>query len=185
MRSIEDLKKECERIFGRKLSSPSDFDELSLKIKNATGRSISVSTLKRLWRYVNYPHTPSNESLSILSAYTGYRDWHDFNTAVAMTDSSDFIGKDVVKSSDLMKGTRIMIRWKPDRVCVLEYIGDTEFKVFEAQKSKLIEGDIFSCGVIAKGEPMICHGIRRGGKLLAEGYVAGKTDGIISLQIIK
>ena len=185
MCQIERLKKECERIYGRNVSSPSDFDELSLKIRNATGRNISVSTLKRIWGYVNYPHNPSNEILSILSAYVGYRDWHDFSNNASVTDSSDFIGTDIVKSSELMMGNLIQIRWKPDRICTLEYLGTSKFKVIEAQNSKLIEGDVISCGVIAKGEPMICHEVRREGRLLAEGYIAGKTDGIISFQIMK
>lgn len=167
------------------MASPSDFANLSLKIKNATGRNISVSTLKRIWGYVSYPHKPSAEILSVLSAYAGYRDWHDFSNAGSVTDSSDFIGTDIVKSSELTSGNRIRIGWKPDRMCILEYLGLSEFKVIEAQNSKLIEGDVFSCGVIAQGEPMICHDVRRGGKLLAEGYVAGKTDGIISLQIME
>lgn len=185
MNQIDKLKKDCERIYGREVASPTDFEGLSLKIRNATGRNISVSTLKRIWGYVNYPHNPSNEILSILSAYAGYKDWHDFNSADVVTDSSDFIGSDIIKSTELKRGNLIRIRWKPDRICILEYLGMSKFKVVEAQNCKLIEEDIFSCGVFAKGEPMICHEVRRGGKLLADGYVAGKTDGIFLLQIMK
>lgn len=182
MKSIEDLKRECEILLGKSLTSPANFDELNLRIKKATGRNVSVSTLKRIWGYVNYPHKPSNEILSILSAYAGYRDWHHFCNSESTTHSSDFLGKDIVKSTDLQEGVRLSIQWKPDRMCILEYQGRSEFKVIESQNSKLIEGDVFSCGVIAKGEPMICHDVRRGGELLAEGYVAGKTDGITSLR---
>lgn len=185
MNQIERLKRHCERIYGRNVSSPSDFAELSLKIRKATGRDISVSTLKRIWGYVSYPHSPSNEILSILSDYAGYRDWHDFINATSITDSSDFIGADIVKSSELLAGNRLQVGWKPDRICVLEYLGASKFKVIEAQNSKLIEGDVISCAVIAKGEPMICHEVTREGKLIAQGYIAGKTDGIISFQIIK
>lgn len=185
MNKIEKLRKDCERIYGRKLSTSSDFEGLSLKIMKSTGRNISVSTLKRIWGYVRYPHKPSNAVLSVLSAYAGYRDWHDFNKSELVTDSSDFIGADVTKSSELTRGNRIRLMWKPDRVCIVKYLGRSEFKVIEAQNCKLTEGDIFSCGVFAKGEPLICHEVRRGGELLAQGYVAGKTDGIISLQIMK
>lgn len=170
---------------GMSMMSPANFDVLSLRIKKSTGRNVSVSTLKRIWGYVNYPHKPSNEILSILSAFAGYRDWHDFRSSDHVTESSDFIGADIVKSSELTEGTRIQLGWKPDRSCILEYMGNSEFKVIEAQNSKLVSGDIFSCSVIVKGEPLICHEVRRGGELLAEGYVAGKTDGIISLKIIR
>lgn len=185
MREIEDLKKECEKVLGKTIVTPTNFDELSLNIKKYTGRNVSVSTLKRIWGYVDYPHKPSNEILSILSVYVGYRDWQDFNNTEAMTNSSDFLCKDIVKSIDLRDGDRICIRWKPDRLCILEYQGKSEFKVIESQNSKLIEGDIFSCNVLAKGEPLICHDVIREGELLAEGYVAGKTEGIISLQIMQ
>lgn len=185
MRNIEDLRKECQRVLGREAVSPTDFSELSLKISNFTGRNVSVSTLKRIWGYVSYTHTPSNEILSILSAFVGYRDWHDFRNADTITESSDFIGNDIIQSSNLMSGNHIQICWKPDRRCIVEYIGNSEFRVIKAENSKLKEDDVFSCGVMAKGEPLLCHEVRRGGKLLAEGYVAGKSDGIISLHIIQ
>lgn len=185
MRGIEDIKKECEKVLGKSMVTPTNFDELSLHIKKSTGRNVSVSTLKRIWGYVDYPHKPSNEILSILSVYVGYSDWHDFIKAGSVTDSSDFIGADIVKTSELTRGSHLQIRWKPDRFCILEYRGESEFKVIESQNSKLNEGDIFSCSVIAKGEPLICHEVRREGKLFSEGYVAGKTDGIISIQIMK
>lgn len=184
MKGLEDLKKECEKSFGKTIVSPVDFNELSLKIKKATGKNISVSSIKRIWGYVSYPHTPTNEILSILSAYAGYRDWQDFRNAALITQSSDFIGNDILKSSNIKVGNRIQLRWKPDRHCIVEYIGSSEFKVIEAENSKLSAGDIFTCGVIAKGEPLICQDIRRGGDVIAEGYVAGKTDGIISLKIL-
>lgn len=185
MRNLEDLKEECEKVFHKGIVSPTDFNSLSLAVKKSTGRSISVSTLKRIWGYVSYAHTPSYEILSILSEFVGYRDWHDFVNAACVTDSSDFIGAEIIKSSELQNGKKVRISWKPDRTCILEYLGNSEFKVLEAQNSKIIKGDHFSCGVIAKGEPLICHEIRRGGALLADGYIAGKTDGIISLQIMK
>lgn len=185
MKGIEDLKKECEKVLGKAIVSPSNFDDLSLNIKRTTGRNVSVSTLKRIWGYVSYPHKPSNEILSILSVYVGYRDWHDFHNAEAITHSSDFLGEDIIKSTDLRAGVRVRIRWKPDRACTLEYQGESMFKVIESQNSKLVEGDIFSCSVLAKGEPMICHEVKRKGESLAEGYVAGKTDGIISLKLVE
>lgn len=185
MRDIEYLKKECERVFGHVIVSPADFNELCLRIKRTSGREISVSTLKRIWGYVEYPHTPTNDTLSTLSAYVGYKDWQDFRNTDEKTVSSDFIGKDIIKSSDFKVGGRLQLGWKPDRRCIIEHLGNCVFKVIEAENSKLSAGDEFSCGVIAKGEPLICRDIRRGGELIAEGYVAGKTDGIISLKILK
>lgn len=185
MRGIEDLKKECEKVMGKSMVSPANFNEMSLCIKKSTGRDLSVSTLKRIWGYVNNPHSPSAETLSVLSEYVGYHDWQDFRNSDKTTESSDFIGKDIIKTSTLNKGSLFQIRWKPDRQCTLEYLGAAKLKVVEARNCKLREGDEFSCGVIAKGEPLVCHEIRRQGELLADGYVAGKTDGILSLEILE
>lgn len=183
MRQVEELRKACEKEFGKAADSPSDFNELNLRIKKKVGRTVSVSSLKRIWGYVPYPHTPSNEILSILSAYVGYKDWHDFRNSDGIIESSGFLGKDIVRTSGLKKGSRVEICWKPDRRCIVEFTGGSEFRVVEAENSKLRTGDIFSCGVMAKGEPLVCHEVRRGGELLAEGYVAGKTDGVTSLKI--
>ncbi|MCH5214145.1 MAG: hypothetical protein J1E97_03055 [Muribaculaceae bacterium] len=172
-------------MFGKRLAGPSNFNEFSLRLRKATGRSVSVSTLKRIWGYVDYPHEPSTEVLSILAAFAGYRDWYDFRSADAVVDSSDFLSSDIVRASDLMPGAKVQLRWKPDRVCVAEYLGNSEFRVTEAENGKLNVGDVFSCAVMAKGEPMICQDVRRAGEVIAEGYVAGKTDGIISIMVMK
>ena len=184
MKGIEELKEECARKMGRGIASPSDFNELSLRIRTATGRSVSVSSIKRIWGYVSYSHRPTNETLSILAAFAGYRDWHDFRTSDAAAESSDFLRKDVVKASDLAPGMRLRLCWKPDRECEVECLGDRRFKVVGTENSKLQTGDIFCCEVMAKGEPLICHDVRRGNRYVAEGYVAGKTDGLLSVDIL-
>lgn len=180
MRGINELKRDCERTLGRSAVSPADFNELSLKIERSTGRNLSVSSLKRLWGYVEYPHQPSNETLSILAAYAGYRDWFDFKNADPKADSSDFLSADIVKAADLTPGASLRLRWKPDRVCLVQYAGGGVFKVLESENSKLIPGDTFCCNVMAKGEPLICHDVTRQGERIAEVYIAGKTGGLLS-----
>ncbi len=36
-----------------------DFEKLSLEIEHKTGVNLSVTTLKRLWGKVKYPHAPT------------------------------------------------------------------------------------------------------------------------------
>ena len=50
---IDILKKETEQKADRRMSTPMDFDFLSLKIKETIGDTVSPSTIKRLWGYVS------------------------------------------------------------------------------------------------------------------------------------
>lgn len=56
-----------ERKYGRAIQTSSDFDLLSQKIEEATGKLLSASTLKRLWGYVSMCPTPRLATLDILS----------------------------------------------------------------------------------------------------------------------
>lgn len=178
MKTIEDLKKECENKFGRSLRSPSDFDAFSSAVTAKTHRSISVSTLKRIWGYVAYPNKPSYEIRSILAAFCGYNNWQSFAQSDQISDISDFLSKDVIKSDTLELDDMLTLKWEPNRICEIRYLGDSRFEVVRSENSKLLKGDTFSTSVIAGNEPLVCNDIRRGGELLASMYIAGKTGGI-------
>ena len=108
-REIEELKKDVELKFGRRIETSSDFDVLYLSIKGETGKDISVSTLKRLWKYVNYSSSPRVGILSILATYIGYKDWYDFLESDKVNDSSDFLNKNIIDSRTLKEGEEIEI----------------------------------------------------------------------------
>lgn len=55
-----------------------DFEKLSADIQDATGVSLSVSTLKRLWGKVNYQNIPALNTLNTLARFAGYEDWRVF-----------------------------------------------------------------------------------------------------------
>ena len=54
------------------------FEHLSQRIFMRTRETIGVTTLKRLWGYVNDTTTPRAVTLDILSQYIGYRSFDDF-----------------------------------------------------------------------------------------------------------
>ena len=76
--NIESLKGYVAKAFGRTLDSPSDYDSLSLSIREKTGEYISPTTLKRLFGYVKPATVPRPSTLSVLSRYVGYAGWSDF-----------------------------------------------------------------------------------------------------------
>lgn len=183
MNDISKLKDDIELKFGRKITTPSVFDSLCLDIKKDTGKEISQSTLKRLWGYVKYPHQPRVEILSILSQYIGYKDWKDYIFSDNAVDFSDFLTKDIIESKRLKGGEIIQMSWSPNRICILKYLGAYQYEVKKAFNTKIKIGDLLSCAIIAKGEPLMCSSIIRNGKLIAECYIAARNRGINKVSI--
>ena len=55
-----------------------DFEQLSAAIESKTKVVLSVTTLKRIWGKVKYPHSPTMTTLNTLAQYLNYTDWRDF-----------------------------------------------------------------------------------------------------------
>ena len=78
---IEEIKKQYEACLGWGDSTAwtnCDFIELSGKIQDRTGMSISHVTLKRVWGRVKYESLPATHTLDTLVRYLGYEKWRDF-----------------------------------------------------------------------------------------------------------
>ncbi|MEK6477263.1 hypothetical protein WJR50_07005 [Catalinimonas sp. 4WD22] len=58
-----------------------DFLHLSEMILEATGVSLSSTTLKRLWGKVRYNSAPNVTTLNVLAQFAGYADWRTFKSA--------------------------------------------------------------------------------------------------------
>lgn len=63
-----------------------EFTELSEKLLDATGISLSTTTLKRIFGKVNYQSLPSTATLNTLSQYLGYESWMAFKSTVSLHD---------------------------------------------------------------------------------------------------
>ena len=62
---------------GREIRYAKDCQNLAVSIRQETKRSLSVSTLKRLFGIIDYPYHPSKYTLDTLSLYLGFRSWSD------------------------------------------------------------------------------------------------------------
>ena len=78
---------EVEKKYGRKLSTATDFESLSVVIEMNTRAYISASTLKRLWGYVTMNPTPRISTLDILCKFIGHKDFKSFCTSLKDTSS--------------------------------------------------------------------------------------------------
>jgi len=66
----------------------SDFTELSDRILETTGVSLSPTTLKRVWGRVRYASQPSPATLDALAQFAGYDHWRDFRLQVGTNGSA-------------------------------------------------------------------------------------------------
>lgn len=183
---IYELRLRIETSIKRKIQTPADFDFLRGIIWERTHEQISTSTLKRLWGYVDGVDNARNSTLNVLSKALGYESWDAFILKLKSenVDNSDLVLSESVSSSDLKIGDRLMIAWQPNRVCLLNYLGDNKFEVMKSQNSKLKVGDTFRCGLFILGEPVYINDLRQNnGTGEPKLFVVGNRSGLTKLRV--
>ena len=179
---IKCLRSDLEQRVGQQLQSPADFQLLIQQIWEKNHAVLSLSTIKRLWGYVESNGEPRLSTLNTLAQFLGFTDWNAYLVALEQrggTESAMFTGEGI-QTADLQAGDRIAVAWQPNRQCIFRYIGDNQFIVEESKNAKLQRGTIFSAARFMIGQPMYLDNI-----LLADGtrtsYVAGKRNGLTSV----
>lgn len=114
---LEQLKISVERVLGKKLLTPKDYDSLSEHIFSRLHIMISATTLKRLWGYLKENTSPRLATLDVLSRFVGYRDWSEFCKSVGVSETiqSDIIISRSLNVEQLEKGDKVLVAWLPDR----------------------------------------------------------------------
>lgn len=180
---IEKLRQAVEEKLGQSVTSPTDFARLSDSLLAALGESLSVSTLKRLWGYVDGYATVRTSTLNVLSRYVGCCDWNEFCQSLADNDGSSFPEGDVVAMSTLAIGDCVEVRWVPGRRIVVKNLGQWRMTVVESERSKLPVGTTFTCAGMVNGEPLTLTQVEIPGTDRAQTYVCGKYGGITARRL--
>lgn len=182
---IKCLRSDLEQRMGQQLQSPADFQLLIQQIWEKNHAVLSLSTIKRLWGYVESNGAPRLSTLNTLAQFLGFTDWNAYLVALEQrggTESAMFTGEGI-HTADLQAGDRIAVAWQPNRQCTFRYLGDNQFVVEESKNAKLQQGTTFSAVRFTIGHPMYLDNI-----LLADGthtsYVAGKRNGLTSVTKI-
>ena len=175
------LKEKVEKVAGRAMMTPRDFDYLSSRIFDATRSYVATTTLKRFWGYIEAEKVkrPLRNTLNTLAQYAGYTDWECFvqNYASPTEAQSDFLPNHCLRTASLTQGDRVQLTWLPDRCVTIGYEGMGMFKVIESINSKLSAGDTFLCEQFVDGEALYLRClVHEGGK--PSNYVCGKVNGI-------
>ncbi|MBR1513060.1 MAG: hypothetical protein IJ622_02065 [Bacteroidales bacterium] len=178
---ISELKKQIEKIMKRKMQTPNDFIFLSGAIWERTHETMSPTTLKRLWGYVDGADTARNSTLRILTSFLGYEDWDDFRDHIANGNGSDPILSPHISTAELNVDDHVRVSWRPDRRCTFRYLGDNQFIVEEAENSKLKVGDTFFASLFILGEPLYLTDLVQG-KNPPVAFVVGNRDGLCEVE---
>ena len=178
---ISELKKRIEGNLKRKIRTPNDFIFLVGAVWERTHQTISPTTLKRLWGYIDGADETRDSTLHILSNFLGFDNWDAFVEEISQGSGSDPVTSFHIKADDLRPNDRVFVSWKPDRRCTFRYLGNQQFIVEQAENSKLKVGNTFYASLFILGEPLYLSDLVQGNNLPLA-FVVGNKDGLCELE---
>ena len=183
---IASLKQHVERSIDFPLNTHGDFQRLSAGIEFTLREHMSESTLERLWGYSTRRYeTVSIRTLNVLCRFIGLRCWEDYCSRISSgVTESELFGGSTIDTSDLTVGTRIRIGWKPDRICIIRYLGDNRFIAEKTENATMQAGDTFSCLQFQKGRELHLDDFRKADPSEKYRYVVGLNSGLTTLEIV-
>ena len=184
---IAALRMEVEKEYGKTPKVHNDFVELAEAIKSKLHQHISETTLERVWNYSTRGYeTVSLHIINLLCRYAGKKDWQEFCNSLVEYGliDSDMFDEESISSAELIPGDLLQIGWLPDRLCVIEYLGNNRFMAIICENSTMKPGDSFCCLEFMKNQPAIMDNFIKSGKESDSNlrYVAGKVNGITTLK---
>lgn len=183
---ITELRHRIELSINRKVKTPADFDFLAGVVWERLHETISPTTLKRLWGYIDGADTIRNSTLNLLSQFLGYQDWDAFLNELENNNeiqSAIIISRHIL-TQDLQPNDIIEVGWQPNRHCIFRYLGNRTFIVEESSNSKLKEGNTFACSLFVLGEPLYIDNLIQNGRPPVA-FVVGNKSGLTLLELIQ
>ena len=177
------LRKDIEQHLGLTLHTPTDFQLLIQRIWNEQHTILSLSTIKRLWGYIDSSVRPRISTLNTLSQFLGHTDWNAYLAALELRSEteSDLFKREGISLKDLAINDLVQVSWLPNRQCTFRYLGCNRFEVLESIHAKLQVGDTFETIAFIIGKPMYLDHIQRQDGTKTS-YVAGKKNGLLTVQ---
>lgn len=174
------IREGIERAYGRRVAYPADCEHLAAMIEQQTGERIGVTTLKRIFGFVDDVKSPRLSTLDILARYAGFKDYDSMTQSLLGEGDSDFEENGDIRSSELQPGDRIRFEYLPDRCVRVRYLGEEKFVVEHSFGSRLKAGDLLKILGFAQGQPLKVQSVERNGKIIGR-YTAGKVSGLTAL----
>lgn len=178
-RLVEMLTEKC----GYDVATPYSALRLQSDIESATGERLSVNTLKRLTGVLEYQGQLRESTLDIVARFLGYRSFGELKTYMESATSDFRLPSKGIDTVGLPIGTRMEIRWSPDREIRIRHLSEGRYAVEEALNSKIKSGDIMTLGVVGEGMPLIATDIEREGMNLGS-FTAAPESGVTVVKIL-
>lgn len=146
---INDIKKKSNLMF----DNAADFNALADDINKETGRTIGLTTIKRLFGYIDDDRKTSQYTLNTLALYLGFPDWKEYSSAKNLNSDWNF-ESDKVLVAELTTGTKIHVKYLDRTVAfvVTEYDNQKVLRVEKADNSSLKVNDILFVNSLQLGK---------------------------------
>ena len=186
--ALEALVRITNERLGYEPTTPSEFNDLLLRIQKTTGDYLSLSSIKRLWGYVKYNGEFSQTTLNILARFNGMKDWESFKNrierevAVTNDEDSGFHPDTMVDTGKYKPGDRFELGWNDGKGCEMECVDHMRFRVMKSRNIKLKEGDLVTLHTLCIGHPIYISDIKRDDLHFAS-YIGAKKSGLQSIRI--
>lgn len=182
--ALKSLIERTDKKIGFRPSSPSEFDELSSLIDRQLGKSLSSSSLKRMWGYVKHEGNPSVTTLNILAKFNGFDSWKSYLQDITSLNSEDsaFLVESTINTHTLTPGDRLAISWGADKKCNIICIDRMRFRVEDSVNIKLLPGDTFTLHTLCVGHPIYVSDIHRG-ETRIPAYIGAKKGGLLVISL--
>jgi hypothetical protein len=176
----EIVKKQVEQKTGQEIRYPRDCTMLAEKIFSQCNCRISASTLRRLFGFDKSKNAPRDYTLDIIAQYIGYPSWGAVLKSLNSKEEKPVKEIMEVNVPSLKRGEKLELAYKPNASLLIEYIGNTRFKVLSATNSRLKKDEIFKANLIAKHRPMFVLEVE--GRFQDEKIIEGKVSGITHIR---
>jgi len=176
------LRQVVEESANHRIETSNDFLFLSGEIRGRLNENLSVSTLKRLWGYVDGYASVRPSTPDILARFVGFPDWETFVSdycEVESVQSSHRVVSESLFAKDLNVGDKVEIRWNPNRRLLLNYLGDNMFTITESENAKLKVGDQLLCQRFILNQPLFVDVLDNEGQTAV--FVMGNKGGLTKI----
>ncbi|MCQ2239188.1 MAG: hypothetical protein MJZ73_08145 [Bacteroidaceae bacterium] len=163
------------------LDQISHCDSLAADVERVTGKHIGTNTVKRLLGFYEEGISPRVSTLNIIANYLGGSDWDTLVQSIGTQASRFKFLQGELVTADLKSGCLLELTYLPDRKLLLEYVGDSRFRVVLALNSKLQEDDLVQIYYIIPSFPLIVSDVVRQGCSLGR-YSAAMQFGVKTVK---
>lgn len=156
---IKDIKNKSHLMF----DNAADFNVLTEEISKETGRTIGLTTIKRLFGYIDDDRKTSQYTLNTLALYLGFKDWKEYSDTKNLNSDWNF-ETDKVLIAEQTTGTKIHVKYLDRNITfvVSEYDNQKVLRVEKVVNSSLKVNDILFVNSLQIGKIIEADKVIRG-----------------------